>query len=245
MNAELKTFGELRCRVLDDLPPGTLPQKLIILCHGFGAPGDDLAQLGPELINSNDAVAASCRFVFPEAPIDLSDYGIPGGRAWWPINMAELARINETRSFDDLTSMEPPGMADATDLLMAAVRAAQEESGVSDSQTILGGFSQGAMVTTNLVLDRGFCPQLLVLFSGTLLNSQHWKAQAANHPTCDVLQSHGTIDMVLPFEPAELLREMLLNAGFDVTFRSFRGPHTIPMEMLVELQQRLSRPSDD
>lgn len=240
MNAELKTYGSLRCRVLDNLPAGCTPQKLVVLCHGFGAPGDDLAQLGPELIHSSPAVAESCRFVFPEAPIDLREHGIPGGRAWWPINMAELARINETRSFDDLTTMKPPEMSNATDQLQQAISEAQADAGLGDTATILGGFSQGAMVSTDLVLDRGFSPALLVLFSGTLLNSAHWAAQAKLHGGCSVLQSHGTIDMVLPLEPAELLRDLLSEAGFDVTFRSFHGPHTIPMEVLVELQQRLS-----
>ena len=240
MNTELKSYGGLRCRIFDNLPAGSAPQKLVVLCHGFGAPGDDLAQFGPELIRSSDAVQETCRFVLPEAPIDLGDHGIPGGRAWWPINMAALARINETRSFEELTTMEPPGMAEATDQLLQAIREAQDDSGVSNARTTLGGFSQGAMVTTNVVLDKGFNPELLVLFSGTLLNSQHWSAQADAHPSCSVLQSHGTLDMVLPFEPAESLRDMLVSAGFDVRFRSFAGPHTIPMEMLLELQQSLA-----
>lgn len=243
MNTVTQSFSGLNCHVVDALPPGSSPTRLVVLCHGFGAPGDDLVSLAFHLLDCDDRISGTARFVFPEAPIDLTNAGIPGGRAWWPINMAKLAEINQTREYEQLTTLEPPGMSAASEQLAGAVREMQSACGLDDSSTILGGFSQGAMVTTNLVLMHGFVPQLLNIFSGTLLWRDTWTAAAAEHPGCRVIQSHGRQDMVLPFPPAESLRDMLQSNGFQVTFCPFDGPHTIHPSSLSELLSVLAAPA--
>ena len=49
---------------------------LVLLLHGFGAPGDDLVPLA-DVLN----VPAGTRFVFPEGPLSLS-FGPGDARAW-------------------------------------------------------------------------------------------------------------------------------------------------------------------
>lgn len=239
LKSSIRQFGQLRCRVIDALPEGETPELLIILNHGFGASGEDLVDFGPMLMESSDAIEKTCRFVFPAAPIDLGPMGMPGGRAWWPINMARLAEINQTRNFDLLTQIEPPGMQEAADLLTEAVRAALADSKLEESKLILGGFSQGAMVSTCVTLREKIKPALLVLFSGTLLDSKEWKRLADAHGGCPVMQSHGLEDPLLPFAPAVQLKEMLSGAGFDVEFIEFHGQHTIPMNVLHRLRQKI------
>lgn len=239
LKSSRQQLGPLRCRVIDALPIGQTPQKLVILNHGFGAPGDDLADFGPMMMESSDTIAATCRFVFPEAPIDLGPMGMPGGRAWWPINMAKLAEINETRDFDQLTQLEPPGMKEASQMLGETIKAALAAADLDQAKLVLGGFSQGAMVSTCVTLTEQLNPALLVLFSGTLLNRIEWQRLAAEHPGCSVLQSHGHQDSVLPLAPAIQLKELLSDAGFRMEFMEFNGPHTIPMNVLQKLQQKL------
>src|SRR5690349_5665654 len=54
----------------------------ILLCHGFGAPGDDLVSLA-QVIDTG----AGVRWFFPEAPRTV-DFGHGmTGRAWWLIDM--------------------------------------------------------------------------------------------------------------------------------------------------------------
>jgi phospholipase/carboxylesterase len=55
-----------------------------------------------------------------------------------------------------------------------------------------------------------------------------------------VLQSHGDEDQILPFEAAEWLRDLLVEAGCDVEFIPFHGPHTIPPVALLRFIERLS-----
>ena len=165
--------------------------------------------------------------------------GMPGGRAWWQINMAQLAEMHQTRDFEKLMSVEPPGMAEAAEQFAAAVREIQQACGLDDSHSVIGGFSQGAMISTSVVLQHAFQPALLTLFSGSLLCRDDWTSRAAEHAGCDVLQSHGRQDMVLPFSAGQALRDVLDQNGFRVDFCEFNGPHTIPPEALQLLVSRL------
>lgn len=235
----VRQFGSLKCSVVEDQDAEHQPPLLVILNHGFGASGEDLVDFGPWLMEGSATLAAGCRFVFPEAPVDLTSLGMPGARAWWPINMAKLAEISETQNFEELTRLNPPGMDTATSLLEQALREMQREWGYSDAACVIGGFSQGAMVSTNLILETGLQPALLALFSGTLLNREHWARLANSHPGCQVLQSHGDQDLLLPKDPAIDLSQLLSKAGFEVEFLTFRGPHTIPMQVLSRFRERL------
>jgi phospholipase/carboxylesterase len=240
-NQSIQNFAGLECLVFDTIPADRAPTQLVVICHGFGASKDDLATFAPYLMQADAAIADSCRFVFPNAPMDLTSLGMPGGRAWWEINMSRLAQMHQTKNYEELTTMTPPGLLEASEQLATAVREMQQAYGLDDAATTLAGFSQGAMISTDLVLRHGFTPRQLCVFSGSILCRDDWTAFAAKHPGCPVLQSHGTVDMVLPFEPAEGLRDMLQDNGFDVTFHSFYDGHTVPVEILNEVGVRLAK----
>ncbi len=235
----VRIFGSLKCSVIESDTLDAAHGGLVILNHGFGASGDDLVDIGAMLMDESEVISAKFRFIFPEAPIDLGPMGMPGGRAWWPINMAHLAEINQTQDYSELTRICPPGMPEATSLLAAALEDMRTAYRVEENSIVLGGFSQGAMVSTHLTLSTGFRPALLALFSGTLLCRDEWTRLAIAHPHCRVLQSHGHEDPLLPWGAATELSQMLSDAGFDVDFVPFHGGHTIPMNVLQKLSERL------
>ena len=139
--------GPLRVRALGSSDRSA---PAIILCHGYGAPGDDLVPLARAM-----DVGPGVRWFFPEAPLTV-DLGFDAvgepGRAWWPVDMMrlqmELARGG--RQWDP--SETPEGMPEARDALFACLRALIDEHGVDPGRTILGGFSQGAMIATDASL---------------------------------------------------------------------------------------------
>jgi len=235
----VRTFGSLKCSVIQSDRLNEGQSGLVILNHGFGASGDDLVDIGAMLMDESEDIATKFRIVFPQAPIDLGPMGMPGGRAWWPINMAQLAEVNQTRDYSELTRISPPGMPEATSLLAAALHDMRTFYRVEEDRIVLGGFSQGAMISTHLTLSTGLQPALLALFSGTLLCRDEWTRLALAHPHCSVLQSHGFEDPILPFGAATELSEMLTDAGFEVDFIPFHGGHTIPMNVLQKLSERL------
>ncbi|MCA9578398.1 MAG: hypothetical protein R3B40_06300 [Polyangiales bacterium] len=207
---------------------------LVVLMHGFGASGDDLVGLYRVL-----GVDRAVRFAFPAAPHALP--GMFGARAWWEIDMAAVERALSSGQPRDLTHELPPGLTGAHDAVVAMLDALQAELGVTDAQTVLGGFSQGSMLACDVTFAGGRDFAGLAVLSGTLLASERWVPGMAARRAVPVFQSHGTSDAMLGFGFAERLRDELTNAGCSVQFVPFRGGHEIPMDVLKSFEAFLQR----
>lgn len=234
-------YGGLSCRIVDAGPDNS-PNLILFLCHGFGAPGTDLVPIAGELARLIGSPAGGIRFVFPAAPLSLDSAGIPGGRAWWPLDMAKLQAAIEFGETRDLRNESPDLLPQARSALMAAVTVACDEAGLPMGRCVLGGFSQGSMVATDVALHLSAQPAALVVWSGTLLCEQTWRAASSRLSGLPVLISHGRYDHILPYSNAEQLRDMLSQAGCDVQFLPFNGMHEIPPAVLratASLLQRL------
>jgi phospholipase/carboxylesterase len=109
MRAEIVRFGDLTCRVVAAEPGNNAPELVALFCHGFGAPGTDLVPLGAELFQLNPALAGRVTFVFPEAPLSLAEQGMPGGRAWWHLDVMRLMLAAESGDFSEYRHQVPPG----------------------------------------------------------------------------------------------------------------------------------------
>src|SRR5688500_5394509 len=95
---ELHRFGELRARVV-----GNGDELIVVLLHGFGAPGDDLVSLAHGI-----AAPPGTRFVFPEAPISFYA-GFGESRAWWMIDLERIQRMLMLGQLEELKREEPSG----------------------------------------------------------------------------------------------------------------------------------------
>ena len=232
-----RSFAELMCRVVEERAE---PRLAVVLCHGYGAPADDLVPIGAELQRTNEGIGEHVRFYFPAAPIDLGPHGLPGGRAWWPINMAQLVEASESGRWEDVRKAMPGGMTDAREKLLACLEAIREETGLPWSRFVLGGFSQGAMLATDVALHLPETPAGLIVASGTLLNEEGWRERAATKQGLRVIQGHGDADPLLPFAGAVALRDLLQDSGQHVQFLPFRGGHTIATSLLVEVARQLA-----
>lgn len=224
--------GGLRTRItggIDGKGGGNGP--LVLLLHGFGAPGDDLVPLADAL-----AVPAGTRFVFPEGPLSLS-FGPRDARAWWLIDMARIASDRAAGRVRDLSRDIPKGLAPAREHMLAFLKEVEQKFAADPRKTILGDFSQGAMLSCDLMLRTTQLYAGLVQLSGTLLAKQEWAPLLPKRKGLPVFQSHGTQDEVLPYAGAEGLRDQLTHAGLSVEWHSFRGGHEIPRLVLQRLGQ--------
>ena len=228
MNVSQTQMGGLNCHVVDALAPQAEPELAVVLCHGFGAPGTDLVGLGPELIHREPLLASSTRFYFPEAPLSLDELGMYGGRAWWPLNIERLAAAVERGDVRNLRTETPDGLDMARTKLLSLVDQMTETTGLALGRIVLGGFSQGSMLATDVCLHLPTAPAGLCILSGTLLCEDEWRRLAARQSPFSVLQSHGRQDPLLPFSAAEALRDLLAEGGHSVEFIPFVGMHTIP-----------------
>lgn len=208
---------------------------LVILLHGFGAAGDDLVPLA-------DVVAAptGTRWLFPEGPLNLG-FGYGDSRAWWMIDMARIQADREAGRVRDLSQDIPKGLAPIREKVRELLQAVEQELGADPRHTVLGGFSQGAMLSCDTVLHSDRLYAGLILLSGNLLAEPVWGPLMPARASIPVFQSHGVQDAVLPYVGAERLRDALTYAGFTVDWHRFRGGHEIPEMVLERLGVFLNR----
>jgi phospholipase/carboxylesterase len=100
---------------------------------------------------------------------------------------------------------------------------------------ILGGFSQGAMLTSHLG------PRLavdgMILWSANLIDEDNMKLER-NIP---FIQSHGAQDPLLGIDGARGLYTKLKEGGFAGEFIEFAGEHTIPTEVIEKTKDFLTK----
>jgi phospholipase/carboxylesterase len=222
-------LGELRVRLVggDDREGGG-QGPMVVLMHGFGAPGDDLVPLWRQL-----RVPAGVRFAFPEAPLSLAAMFGHDARAWWMIDIARIEQALQRGELRDLRAEEPDGLAEARAMLEGTLEAMQSELGLRREQLVLGGFSQGAMLACDVVMRSQQPFAGLVMMSGTYLAESAWRGGMARRAGMPLLLSHGRQDPLLPFVVAEQLRDAFVEAGLDVRWMPFHGGHGIGGDVLA------------
>jgi phospholipase/carboxylesterase len=194
-----------------------------VLLHGFGAPGDDLVSLADEIASSD----APVRFVFPAAPLELG--GLYGdSRAWWPLDLARLEEDLRRGTPRDRRDEVPDGLPAARDHVVRFLDQLTAHFTIAGDRLVLGGFSQGAMLSLDVALHRPAPPAGLLLMSGTLIAETVWRPRLASLRGVPVMMSHGRHDALLPYHIAEILRDRLTEAGAVVDWQPFLGGHEIP-----------------
>lgn len=153
-------------------------RQLVVLLHGWGADGNDLIGLAPEL--QRDLPHA--RFTSPNAP-DPCDQN-PMGRQWYSF-------------MDDRPEILKRGYDRASDLINAYLDEQLRTMGLGDDRLALVGFSQGAMMALHVALRRPRPIAGVVGFSGMLIDPESVAAETRSRPP--VLLVHGDADPVVPF----------------------------------------------
>jgi phospholipase/carboxylesterase len=106
---------------------------------------------------------------------------------------------------------------------------------------VLGGFSQGAMVSAEIAFQTDQELAGLVLLGGTTVNEAAWVERFAGRRRLPIFIAHGRNDGVLPFSIAERFMNKLQAAGLSVTWLPFDGGHEIPAIVVRELNSFLAK----
>src|SRR5438105_4402534 len=109
----------------------------LVMFHGYGANGADLAPLEREV-----RTKAKLDWAFPDAPLALGE----GGLAWFHIDVDAINRAQMSGKPVDFSGSEPEEIAGARRRGFEVI----EELGAPWKDVILGGFSQGAMLAVDL-----------------------------------------------------------------------------------------------
>ncbi|MCB0385184.1 MAG: serine esterase [Bdellovibrionales bacterium] len=219
----LEKIGPLDCVYL----PGEEGGPLIVFFHGYGADAWDLAPLSHEL------GVEGATWVFPNGTLEVPIGPGWTGRAWFQIDVQGLEKAMAAGTHREMSDLRPPEM----DRVLLDVQKLFQALGPEDySKVIVGGFSQGAMLSTEAILSTPMKVDGAVLLSGTLLDQAAWREKVKNRVPVDFFQSHGTQDALLSFSAAQKLEQLLREGGWRGHLRAFRGGHEIPFQVLTELK---------
>jgi phospholipase/carboxylesterase len=183
----------------------------LVLLHGRGADENDLYPLLDVLDPERRLLG-----VTPRAPLALP----PGGRHWY-----HLAGI---------PTPHPETFHAAIPLLDALLA----DLPVPFERVILGGFSQGTVITWALTLgpDRP-PPAAVIALSGFLPRIDDWPLDPSRLAGVPVAIAHGTLDPVIPVEFGHEARAALEGGGARVTWSESPVPHTVDPEWIPALRR--------
>jgi phospholipase/carboxylesterase len=194
----------------------------VVLMHGWGAAGDDLKSLAERVARRKS------RFFMPAG---LFPKGA-SGRAWWHLDAAD----HPTYAANDQV---PPGYRAHPEVLSARHSIQKLLRDVRDryapERLVLGGFSQGAMLTLDVALAAAPAVDRAIVLSGVLIAESVDALHVAQSPRPAFFVSHGRADPVLPFAGGEGTSQLLQKYGFSTIFHTFEGGHQIPPDVVSAL----------
>ncbi|MCB2090717.1 MAG: alpha/beta hydrolase [Alphaproteobacteria bacterium] len=176
-------------------PENGKPDKLVILCHGYGSNGDDLMGLVPHLRH----VMPNAVYISPNAP-ELC-YGAPNGYQWFALST--LSR--EERLV---------GTLKAAPILDHFIDQELKRYGLENKDLVLIGFSQGTMMALHVGLRRKSDIAGIIGFSGAMTLPENWENEITSKPP--VVLIHGDMDNVVPVEMMHQAFIALNDVGVDV-----------------------------
>ena len=197
-------------------PADGTPEGALVLFHGRGADEDDLFPLLDFLDPERRLVGAT-----PRGPLRLP----PGGAHWYVVR--EIGAPDK-ETFDASYELAGAWLAGFAD-----------ETGVPPGQTVLGGFSQGAVMTYALGLGRGRPrPAGLIALSGFIPTVEGFELDLSP-PLPPIAVGHGTYDPVISVDWSRRAKEQLEQASADVLYREYPLPHAVDPGYLSELSSWL------
>ena len=108
--------------------------------------------------------------------------------------------------------------------------------GVPAARTIVGGFSQGAVMSYALGLGAGRpAPAGILALSGFMPTVPGFELDLSGREGLRVAIAHGSYDPIIGVEWGREARERLEEAGATVTYRETPVPHTVDQDVLGDL----------
>jgi phospholipase/carboxylesterase len=189
-----------------------------VLIHGRGADENDLFPLF-DMLDPEKRLLGVC----PRGPLSMP----PGGAHWYAVHRV---------GFPDPDTFFP-----TYELLAGWLDAFLAERDIAYERVVIGGFSQGAVMSYALSLATGRPrPAGTLALSGFIPTVEGFDIPLNDVAGYPVAIGHGSYDPVITVEFGRDARERLEAAGADVLWRESPMDHTIDPGYIEELQKWLS-----
>jgi phospholipase/carboxylesterase len=189
---------------------------VLVLMHGRGSSEQDLFPL----LDVFDPDRRLWGFA-PRGPLRLP----PGGAHWYALG--------------GFPTPNPDTFLDVFPRVDRWLRAVAETTGVPGERTVIGGFSQGAVMSWALGLGEGRPrPAGILAMSGFMPRVEGWSL-SLEPPLPRVAILHGSYDDIIGVEWGRQAKETLEAAGADVVYLESALAHSIDQRVVPDIQEWL------
>jgi phospholipase/carboxylesterase len=194
-------------------PAAAAPEGALVLLHGRGANEHDLVPLMDRLDPGARLVGVTAR-----APLALP----PGGRHWYVVR--------------ELGYPDPATFLPTVEAAGAWLDSLPEQLGVPLHRTVLGGFSQGCVMSWALSLGQGrLRPAGVIALSGFMPRADGFEYDLTGLDGFPVAIGHGSLDPVIGVEWGRQARDAVTVAGASVLYHESPVGHTIDPVLIPRL----------
>jgi len=186
------------------------PKNAVILCHGYGGDGNDISILA----NYWRAHLTDTIFICPDAPEKCAASN--SGFQWFDL-MDQAAEQVLAKSLV------------AENKLNKLIDEVKKNNNLNANQIIIGGFSQGCMITLQTGLKRKDSINSIIGYSGRIIDTEHLSKNINSRPS--IILMHGEIDQVVSIDSLLEAKDFFNNNNYEIETKIFKNcEHRIPTE---------------
>ena len=186
------------------------PKNAVILCHGYGGDGNDISILANYWKN----YLPDTIFLCPDAPEKCAVSSV--GYQWFDL-MDQSKQQILTKSL--VAEMKLNQLIDEV----------KAQNNLQANKIILGGFSQGCMISLQTGIKRKDKINSIIGYSGKIIDTEHLSKNIVSKPK--VILMHGDKDEIVPINFFLEAKEFFIKNNYPVELKSFKNcEHRIPQE---------------
>ena len=186
------------------------PKNAVILCHGYGGDGKDISILA----NYWRAYLPDTIFICPDAPEKCA--ASPSGFQWFDL-------------MDQTPEQVLAKSLIAENKLNKIIDEVKNKHNLNANQIIVGGFSQGCMISLQTGLKRKDQINSIIGYSGRIIDTEHLSKNIISRPK--IILMHGDKDQVVSIDSLLESKDFFSKHNYEIETKIFKNcEHRIPTE---------------
>jgi phospholipase/carboxylesterase len=194
--------------------------SIFFVLHGYGANEDDLLSLSAEVPNNCITVSIRAPYPITEGSYKWYDFSVQGN----------TKTVNEVQ------------LNSSTVDVLTLIHQLCKKYKVNTKKVIIGGFSQGAIMSYELatVAPNKFAG--VVILSGRLLPETKAKIKNASALAgTKIMVMHGTTDNIIAITEAQEAKTFFASNKIPITYKTYNMAHNIITPQLADLKKWLAK----
>ena len=186
------------------------PKNAVILCHGYGGDGKDISILASYWkFHLKDTI-----FICPDAPERCA--ASPSGYQWFDL-MDQSSEQILSKSL--IAEMKLNKLIDEVKL----------KNDLTADEIIIGGFSQGCMISLQTGIKRKDKINSIIGYSGKIIDTNHLSQNIVSRP--NIILMHGDADQVVTIDGLLEAKDFFNKNNYQIETKIFKNcEHRIPTE---------------